>query len=390
MTNHLTSQGPDDDPLPTPVVRWRPERAGRPAALVVALHGRGADETTMDALTDPLPDRLAVAAVRAPLREGQGWAWFANRGIGRPVPASLARTLAWLQEWIDHAWSGPTYLLGFSGGAAAAGGLLLHDPSRFAGAALLSGTLPFDAGLPTADSRLAGLPVFHGHGAQDQVIPAELVERTTGYLTGPSAAETTEWRYRALGHTINAEMCDDVRQWFDAHTPGRPLPGTGAAPLPLPARPGPRPRVWQGIPQTQLDQPSPPGTRERLLAHAAALPGVRLGQSVISVPGATGLLLDPARRNPDPETFIVPAAGEFAHLHPRRDGSLHLTLPPAQSAEVIRHGWGELHPFAGGRLSRSMVLLYAPRDDDETTQVERLIDLAHTAAHRAAPTPKGR
>ena len=60
------------------------------APLVVLLHGRGSHERDILALADHLPDGLAYAAVRAPLPESGGYAWFANRGIGRPIAESLA------------------------------------------------------------------------------------------------------------------------------------------------------------------------------------------------------------------------------------------------------------------------------------------------------------
>ena len=53
------------------------------------------------ALADHLPDHPAYAAVRAPIAEGGGYAWFANRGIGRPVAESLAETMAWFRTWLD-------------------------------------------------------------------------------------------------------------------------------------------------------------------------------------------------------------------------------------------------------------------------------------------------
>lgn len=55
------------------------------APLVVLLHGRGSNETDIINLADLLPDSLAYAAVRAPIGERGGYAWFANRGIGRPI-----------------------------------------------------------------------------------------------------------------------------------------------------------------------------------------------------------------------------------------------------------------------------------------------------------------
>ena len=201
------------------VVHWREPRTASPTALVLALHGRGADETTMVPITDALTDRVAVASLRAPISEGAGYAWFLNRGIGRPQAESLATTIAWVRDWLDVAWPGPVYLLGFSGGTCTGGGLLLDDPARFAGAILLSGTLPFEAGVPTTLGRLAGVPVFHGHGADDAVIPSDLVDRTTDYLNGPSGAVTSENRYPRLGHTVHLPMLTDLVTWLDEQVP---------------------------------------------------------------------------------------------------------------------------------------------------------------------------
>jgi phospholipase/carboxylesterase len=131
------------------------------APLVVLLHGRGSDEEQIATLAGHLPRRLAYAAVRAPIAEGGGYAWFANRGIGRPVAESLEETMAWFREWLDAgAEDRPVVLVGLSGGAAFAGGLLLADPARWAGVAVLLGTLPFDAGVPVEAGRLEALPVL--------------------------------------------------------------------------------------------------------------------------------------------------------------------------------------------------------------------------------------
>ena len=65
------------------------------APLVVLLHGRGSSEREIIALADHLPPGPAYAAVRAPIAEGGGYAWFANRGIGRPIADSLTASMAW-------------------------------------------------------------------------------------------------------------------------------------------------------------------------------------------------------------------------------------------------------------------------------------------------------
>ncbi|HEX8779760.1 MAG TPA: phospholipase, partial [Nocardioides sp.] len=143
------------------VVAWAAGQDDPSRPLVVLLHGRGADERTILGLAGHLPPGASYAAVRAPISEGGGYAWFANRGIGRPVAESLAEQMAWFRTWLDDvAPEGrPVVLVGFSGGAAFAGGLVLDDPARYAGAAVLYGTLPFDAGLSVDAGRLANLPV---------------------------------------------------------------------------------------------------------------------------------------------------------------------------------------------------------------------------------------
>ena len=186
------------------------------APLVVLLHGRGSDEQQIVTLADHLPQHLAYAAVRAPIAEGGGYAWFANRGIGRPVASSLADTLAWFRGWLDAGHAGRDVLLvGFSGGAAFAGGLLLADPARWAGAAILLGTLPFDAGVPTDAGRLAGVPVLVAQGDADTVIPRELLDRTWSYLHDTSGAALTAHRDPG-GHGISAGTLAVLADWLTA------------------------------------------------------------------------------------------------------------------------------------------------------------------------------
>ncbi len=153
--------------------------------------------------------------MRAPIAEGGGYAWFANRGIGRPVAESLADSMAWFRMWLDTvAPAGrPVVLVGFSGGAAFAGGLILADPRRFDGAAILYGTLPFEAGVPVTPARLAGLPVFVAQGDQDRIIPPELLERTWRYLLSDSAAAAYARRDPG-GHHISGRTLGELGGWI--------------------------------------------------------------------------------------------------------------------------------------------------------------------------------
>jgi phospholipase/carboxylesterase len=192
------------------------------APLVVLLHGRGSHEREILALAGHLPAGPAYAAVRAPIGEGGGYAWFANRGVGRPVAESLRATMDWFRGWLDSVAppGRPVVLIGFSGGAAFAGGLLLDDPARYAGAAILYGTLPFDAGVPTTPARLAGVPVIVAQGEHDTVIPRELLDRTWDYLLGESGAATTA-RRDPVGHGIAAVALDALADWLRERAAGR-------------------------------------------------------------------------------------------------------------------------------------------------------------------------
>jgi phospholipase/carboxylesterase len=200
---------------PAPVVATA--GSGEPAApLVVLLHGRGSHEREILSLADLLPVGAAYAAVRAPIAEGGGYAWFANRGVGRPVAESLAGTMSWFRSWLDVTAPGgrPVLLVGFSGGAAFAGGLLLADPQRFAGAAILYGTLPFESGVPVTPARLSGVPVFVAQGDQDRVIPAELQQRTWQYLLTESAA-SAHGRRDPGGHGITSQTLAELGRWVE-------------------------------------------------------------------------------------------------------------------------------------------------------------------------------
>src|SRR6478735_1512603 len=188
------------------------------APLVVLLHGRGSNEREILGLADRLPTGPAYAAVRAPIAEGGGYAWFANRGIGRPVANSLAGTMAWFREWVDaSAADRPVLLVGFSGGAAFAGGLLLDDPDRWAGAAVLLGTLPFDAGVPVEADRLEDVPVLVAQGDADTVIPRELLDRTWSYLHESSGATLTSHRDPG-GHGLSVATVRVLAEWLAVTT----------------------------------------------------------------------------------------------------------------------------------------------------------------------------
>ena len=157
--------------------------------------------------------------MRAPLPTDEGgFTWSESSTPGRYIGESLRDTLTWFQAWLDALTSGrpepqDVYLLGFSAGMAMASALLFDRPSQYAGAILLSGTLPFDTDLPITKNRLAGVHVFHGHGSFDRMIPADLVNRSTKYLSESSGAKLETQSY-PIAHEISDPEFSDINAWL--------------------------------------------------------------------------------------------------------------------------------------------------------------------------------
>ena len=196
-------------------VRWSGSTSDD-APVVVLLHGRGSNENEMGSLADLITPHFAVAAVRGPVVLGPNqFTWFENRGIGRPVPESLRTSIDWFRAWLDEVTGERSVaLVGLSGGTAFAAGCVLDDPSRFAGGALLYGTVPFDAGVPTTPGRLAGVEILHAQGLDDQVMPRDLMERTWTYLTEESGANLEACRTNG-GHVIAPEVLTALHDWLE-------------------------------------------------------------------------------------------------------------------------------------------------------------------------------
>ena len=143
-------------------------------------------------------------------------------------------------------------------------------------------------------------------------------------------------------------------------------------------RPGPRPETTPRNPHTQVTQNAPPELQERVFVFASSLPGVVVGPSGVSVPGARAFHVPESTEAP-PEAFMV--AREFAHLHPPSDGSLHMALPPDVVDRVIENGWAERHPLAGRHgVPGNIVMVYGPRDEGELAVVEDLVRASHALA----------
>ncbi len=202
---------------PGPVLWSAPpaERAGRP--LLLLLHGYGADERDLFALTPYLPQEFVFAAPRAPLTPpwpAPGYSWYPVEGLQGRDHANLSTAASALLSWLDAFTTAETVgLLGFSQGGAIALQSMRLQPERFAFAVNLSGYAA--PGELPGDAELARIrpPVFWGRGTRDDVIPEPLVAHTTQWL--PSHSELSGRVYPGLTHSVSDQELIDVHAFLD-------------------------------------------------------------------------------------------------------------------------------------------------------------------------------
>jgi hypothetical protein len=138
----------------------------------------------------------------------------------------------------------------------------------------------------------------------------------------------------------------------------------------LQQRSGSRPRVGRQYPCLQLTQADEPGAQQALLELVQDWPGLTVTAPRQSITGCKALALSETLARGQGEAFIL--GREFAHV--REEGSVHAALAPEWAVDVMKKGWGQLHPLAlYGLIAPQSVVFYAPRDDEELDVVERIL-----------------
>ena len=120
-----------------------------------------------------------------------------------------------------------------------------------------------------------------------------------------------------------------------------------------------------------------------MLQHVEALPGVTLGATRVSLPGAVGFQLDSDVSLANPNVIV--GGREFAHVHP--DGSLHASLEPELARAAVNAGWAIPHPWADQRPGwGGFVMIYTPTTQAELDVVLQLVRGSYTyVTGRLAP-----
>ncbi|KAE8391755.1 hypothetical protein BDV23DRAFT_63312 [Aspergillus alliaceus] len=158
----------------------------------------------------------------------------------------------------------------------------------------------------------------------------------------------------------------------------------------LPERSGPRPTVVGIVPHRQITQRASAemyaALTEDIHSLVNAHPTVLYVGTSCFEKHSTGIFckLGPAalsRQSKEQQQKRLTCNGEVCHAHPI-DGSLHLTLHPADVRLVLEKGWGQRHPIAREdwwwkrSVPSGFVLIYAPRNEEERRIVMEIIRAA--------------
>ena len=142
----------------------------------------------------------------------------------------------------------------------------------------------------------------------------------------------------------------------------------------LPTRDAPTPKTTVGVPHLQIGLDAVPELTKELLGRVAKFPGVNIGPTRVSLPGAVGFQLDSDLPLAHPEVIV--GGLEFAHMHP--DGSFHASLEPNLARAAVAAGWAIAHPWANQRDGwEGFVMIYTPQTQAELVVVIHLVEQSY-------------
>lgn len=184
-------------------------------AAMILVHGRGASAESMLLFAEEFdaPD-FHYRAIQA-----SAYSWYPNSFLA-PIPQNEPGISSGLQSIFDEIQklndadipSRKIVLLGFSQGACLASEFAARHPERFGGVVALSGGLIGSEISPENYSgSFEGTPIFLGCSDKDPHIPKERVEKTAEILQ-ELGANVTKKIYKGMGHTVNQNEIETVRQ----------------------------------------------------------------------------------------------------------------------------------------------------------------------------------
>ncbi|MCE9644798.1 MAG: phospholipase [Chloroflexi bacterium] len=189
---------------------------------ILALHGRGSNESDLIDLANYLPKKFLWISPRGTFDLGpDAYEWFQISQVGKPDPTRLANALNTIDKFIDEVIANypvdknKLYLLGFSQGSIVSMSYALTQPRRVSGIISQSGYIPHESGLQIDKINIKGKPFLLTHGIQDSVLPVDWARRSRDTL---QKLETDlEYHEFNMGHTVTAESLAVINTWLENH-----------------------------------------------------------------------------------------------------------------------------------------------------------------------------
>ena len=200
-------------------------RASKPAPLLIALHGYGANKRQMMREARQMaPENFAIASLQGfhqhmrepkevggPLRFGFGW--LTNFKSEESVEIHHRALLDLIRSLVDEGVADPArvFLLGFSQSCALNYRFAFTQPDCLRGVIGICGGTPGDWETSELYKRTAA-SIFHLAGTRDEFYPPTRVESYQTQLR--MRANDVEFKSYDAAHEIVPEMRDDVREWL--------------------------------------------------------------------------------------------------------------------------------------------------------------------------------
>jgi phospholipase/carboxylesterase len=197
------------------------QQGSEPAAVLMLLHGIGANERSVTPIASGVDPRLTVISVRAPLTMGPtSFAWYPTHfGPNGPVidadDAEQGRQalLKFIEDYRAEHNVKNVYLMGFSQGAIMAVTAALSAPSLVQASIGFSGRFPEEfASVVRPQGELAATRIWIGHGTEDTKLPIHL-----GRLMRDSLAKfgaIYDYSEYSAGHEVTPEMLANSHRWL--------------------------------------------------------------------------------------------------------------------------------------------------------------------------------
>jgi predicted esterase len=197
------------------VYRWQPAQ-GPTNLNFLMFHGLTGNEDVMWVLASALPEGAFIASPRAPFSlsvEG-GYSWVDPAGGDGYQRGDFSPGLEAAHSWLRGMVSAHqielerTILVGFSQGSALA--FLLADQLVVPAAGIVS----LAAFLPEGEfDQLRDMPIFWGHGSQDQTITAESARQDVDRLRQLGAQ--VQYCEADVGHKVGVECMRGLKGWLE-------------------------------------------------------------------------------------------------------------------------------------------------------------------------------